>query len=129
MLSAAVTKVSKNRQVRRATLRNARASLAVSDSRPPESGARLIQNAIAGDAIQAITNGAARNQICRAKSALAIAARTPSARAPAMRRYRLATESSELGFACAAGTHSRRLRRVTKSRYSVRTIASLINAA
>ena len=86
MLSSAVTKVSKKRQVRRATRLSAFASLVEIESIPASKGARLIQNAIAGEAIQATTNGAARNQMLRAKSALAIAARMPMATAPAIRR-------------------------------------------
>ena len=70
MWSAAVTKVSKNRQVRRAISRRARASAADIGSRPATGGDRLVQRAIAGEAIQSAANGSASGHVpCPASQA------------------------------------------------------------
>ncbi len=82
MWSAAVTKVSKKRQVRRATSRSARASAAETGRRPATSGDRLVQRAMAGDAIQAITNGAATGQASLPTHQTTIAATMPMATPP-----------------------------------------------
>ena len=58
-----MTKVSKNRQVRRAVSRRARASASDTDSRPATGGDRLAQRAIAGEAIQSAANGSASGHV------------------------------------------------------------------
>ena len=82
MWSAAVTKVSKKRQVRRAIRRSARASAAETDTRPATSGERLVQRAMAGAASQAITNGAATSQASLPTQPTTIAATTAMATPP-----------------------------------------------
>ena len=82
MWSVGVTKVSKKRQVRRATRRNARASATETGRRPATSGERLVQRAMAGDAIQAITNGAATGQASLPAHQTTIAATMPIATPP-----------------------------------------------
>ncbi len=63
MWSAAVTKVSKNRQVRRAISRRAWASAADTDIWPASGGGRLAQRAIAGEAIHRAASGTARGHV------------------------------------------------------------------
>ena len=63
MWSAAVTKVSKNRQVRRAISRRACASASDTDIRPALRGGRLVQRAIAGEAIHRAASGTARGHV------------------------------------------------------------------
>ncbi len=59
MLSSAVTKFSKKRQVRRAINRSAVASAAVSGFARSSVGGKLVQRATSGDSIQRTTNGTA----------------------------------------------------------------------
>src|SRR6266702_2559847 len=59
MLSAAVTKVSKNRQVRRAISRSAWASAVDTDMRPAILGDWLVQRATTGEAIHNADSGKA----------------------------------------------------------------------
>ena len=84
MLSAGVTNVSKNRQVRRAVIRSACRS--PSDTTGPlPAETRLAQYATAGDAIQAAAKGAANTQVPDRDHAATANASTPSNGAPAMR--------------------------------------------
>ena len=81
-----VTKVSKNRQVRRAIRRKACASASASGRRPATRGDRLAQSATAGETTQARCKAAAeRPRACRRPCRYAIAA-PPITTAPAMRR-------------------------------------------
>ena len=82
MWSSAVTKVSKKRQARRATSRKARASASETDRRPATSGDRLVHRAIAGDASQASTNGAATGQASFLPHQTTIAVTMPMATPP-----------------------------------------------
>ncbi|MNC86722.1 hypothetical protein D3C83_23960 [compost metagenome] len=86
MLSAAVTKVSKKRQVRRATSRKARASASATDRRPATSGDKLVHRAMTGDAIQAATKGAATGQASPPVNQTTMPAPMPMATPPAMYR-------------------------------------------
>ena len=86
LFDAAVTKVSKKRQVRRAIRRRLMASGSDNDRRPGTGRERLAHRATAGDAIQAAANTAAMGQVpCPAIAAAAIAA-MPINTPPAMRR-------------------------------------------
>ncbi len=70
------------RQLRRATSRKARASASETDRRPATSGDKLAHRAMAGDPIQAITNGAATGQTSFPAHQTTIAATMPMATPP-----------------------------------------------
>ncbi len=76
MWSTGVTKVSKNRQVRRAISRRARASAVEIGSRPATRGDRLAQRAMAGEAIHSAANAAARGHVPRSAEPAATSATT-----------------------------------------------------
>ena len=86
MWSVAVTKRSKNRQVRRAVSRKACASISDTGSWLAPRGDRLTQRATAGEAIQSAANGATKAQAkCPESPAITTAAAAMTS-APAIRR-------------------------------------------
>src|ERR1700685_2807762 len=84
-LSAAVTKVSKYRHVRRAVRRSARASASESPARVSGAGGRLIHRATAGETNQSAMKGAATGHAPRPNSSATIKAHALTRRAPIMR--------------------------------------------
>src|SRR2546427_3970795 len=80
--SSGPTNVAKNRHVRRATSRRARASAAESGWAGAVLRGTLIQRATAGDTIHSIKNGAAAGQASGCPHATATAAATASATPP-----------------------------------------------
>src|SRR5688572_3791952 len=113
MLSAAVTKVSKKRQVRRATRRKALASASETGRLPASAGDRLTQRAMAGDTSQARMKGAASAIESPTNDQANRAARTAKITLPAIWPKNARQSERSTCLACAAATHSRRLRRLT----------------
>ena len=128
MLSAAVTNVSKKRQVRRAISRSAPASACEIARLPASTGATLTQRAIAGESSQARMKGAATGNAARPACQTATAASDVIRRLPAIWPAKLG-QSSRLLLDWAEVVQSSRRRRLTNSRYMVRPIASSISQA
>ena len=128
-LSSGPTKVSKNRQVRRAVARRVATScgdmVGVLDTR----GGWLTHRATRGDRAHSTTNGPAIAQAPGRMNATSAAAARASTSAPAIRRYTPVTSRADPAFDWAAVTHSSRRRRVTYRRTSVRAMASPISHA
>ena len=141
MLSPTVTKVSKNRHVRRAVRRSARASATLTGNCPAITGDRLAQRAIPGTAAQSAANGrpavvggklahsamagdrihnaakgAASSQIEPPPKTAILAAASPSTSAPAMRCMKFHRLRSAPPDACACDTHSSKCSLLTAKR-------------
>ena len=129
MLSAAVTKVSKKRQVRRAISRSALASACEIARLPASTGATLTQRAIAGESSQARMKGAATGNAARPACQTAKAASDVIRRLPAIWPAKLGQSMRSLLLDWAAVVQSSRRRRLTNSRNRVRPIASSISQA
>ena len=129
MLSAAVTNVSKNRQVRRAISRSARASAAEIARLPASTGATLTQRAIAGESSQARMKGAATGNAARPAMPDGQAASDVIRRLPAIWPAKPGQSVARCCLDWAAVVQSSRRRRLTNSRNMVRPIASSISQA
>ena len=127
--SSGPTNVAKNRHVRRAINRRARASSNDSCSALAIRRGTLMKRATAGAASHSSRNGSAAGHASGRIHATATVAAAASATPPAMRRQKPRRSRRSPAFACAAVTHSSNRRRVMYTRSSVRTIASLMSHA
>src|SRR2546425_782450 len=100
------TNVGKNRHVRRATNRRARASAAERGWVGAVLRGTLIQRATAGEAAHRTKKGSAAGQASGRPHATATAAATASATPPPIRRQKPRRSRRSPALACAAVTHS-----------------------
>src|SRR5689334_20751024 len=116
MLSASVTKVSKNRQVRRAIRRRARASFGEIANLAASAGATLTQRAIAGEISQPRIKGAATGTAARPVYQTASAANEVMNRLPAIWPAKAGQPGRSRPIDWAAVVQSSRRRRLTYRR-------------
>jgi hypothetical protein len=129
MLSAVVTNVSKKRQVRRAISRNELASAWEITRLPASVGATLTQRATAGANSQARMKGTATGIAALPVRQTNSAASDVMNRLPVIWPAKPIQSVRSMLLDWAAVVQSSRWRRLTKSRYKVRPIASSISQA
>src|SRR5208283_3612194 len=112
------TKVSQNRQVRRAVRLSACASASVIGRREAAAGGKLTKRATAGEASHSAAKGSAAGQDPWRDVSATIAATAPITIAPVIRRAKPLKSRRGPIVACAAGTHSSKWRRLTPRRQS-----------